>query len=548
MQDILRETTPGFRLSELKTDPKGVSIFISLPQRHMADHFRWLRMITTLVITEMEKTRGTPKTGHPVLMCLDEFAGLKRMEVIENAAAQIAGFGVKLCIVVQNLVQLKNVYKDNWETFIGNAGTKLFFGIDDNFTREYLSKQMGETEIRRSTASESESRGVNHSETSGQSSSTSYTTGTNSSSSSSFTESQTFSPGPFWSTHVSSNFSSSSSFSSGSSSSSSTSNSTSSSTTHGTSESRTRGYSEGIHKRPLLTPEEIGLLFSRQDDRHNPAYPGLAVALLAGRAPIIMRRVNYDQDSLFVDCFDPHPDYPYIRFDDPHLRHARRHLYNLIRNRPAAVVELRPKLVSAYGAVLVDKAVRIYRRFERHDPDAKIVQDGAFSFARAKENETAMKLQSQNITALDFIESMDENPAKWTKHIRSSGGIENVWYGRGNATTIAGLKKHKRKGTIGPTDEIHLYILDTRHPWLKLFGVVIAAAVLQRAFRSYMFDEGITLNIGPTNLIVLGTMVATMSIVFLLMTKISGSRWVAGGALALLFFVVNLLTSWWPIS
>ena len=51
-------------------------------------------------------------------MVLDEFAGLKRMEVIENAVAQIAGYGVKLFFVLQSLEQLKAVYKDNWETFL----------------------------------------------------------------------------------------------------------------------------------------------------------------------------------------------------------------------------------------------------------------------------------------------------------------------------------------------------------------------------------------------------------------------------------------------
>ena len=48
--------------------------------------------------------RGRPATGHPILMLLDEFAGLKRMEVIETAAgAQIAGYGVKLFFVLQSL-------------------------------------------------------------------------------------------------------------------------------------------------------------------------------------------------------------------------------------------------------------------------------------------------------------------------------------------------------------------------------------------------------------------------------------------------------------
>ena len=40
----------------------------------------------------------------------------------ETAAAQIAGYGVKLFFVLQSLEPLKAVYKDNWETFLANSG------------------------------------------------------------------------------------------------------------------------------------------------------------------------------------------------------------------------------------------------------------------------------------------------------------------------------------------------------------------------------------------------------------------------------------------
>ena len=94
MQRLLEAS--DFQLSELKTRPGGLSVYLCLPQRYMSTHYRWLRMMIALTVTEMEKVRGRPVTGYPVLMVLDEFAGLKRMEVIENAVAQIAGYGVKL--------------------------------------------------------------------------------------------------------------------------------------------------------------------------------------------------------------------------------------------------------------------------------------------------------------------------------------------------------------------------------------------------------------------------------------------------------------------
>ena len=135
----------SFAISELKTRQGGMSLYICLPQRFMETHYRWLRMMTELIVGEMEQVRGKPVTGFPILMVLDEFPALKRMRVLENAAAQIAGYGVKLMFVVQTLAQLKDIYKDNWETFISNAGVKLFFC--NHFFYFVHSYEIGQKEI-----------------------------------------------------------------------------------------------------------------------------------------------------------------------------------------------------------------------------------------------------------------------------------------------------------------------------------------------------------------------------------------------------------------
>ena len=110
---------------------------------------------------------------------LDEFPALGKMERLEKAAAEIAGAGVKLLSVVQNLPQLQKLYKEGWETFLGNAGLQIFFGMDDNTTREYLQKALGEMEIVRDVRSqnisateqftEGESKGHTHGSSKGRS-------------------------------------------------------------------------------------------------------------------------------------------------------------------------------------------------------------------------------------------------------------------------------------------------------------------------------------------------------------------------------------------
>lgn len=322
-------STSDFKLSDLKTKECGVSLYLCLPQRYMNTHYRWLRMMIALTVIEMEKVKGRPATGHRVLMCLDEFAGLKRMGVIENAVAQIAGFGVTLFFVLQSLEQLKATYKDNWETFLANSGLKIFFNLEDHFSREYVSKLVGETEVVREVRSASQSQSESQSRTHGQStsvtSSTAQTRSHSGGASRSANRSTGAADGMSWKQNfllfrsdkynAGSNRSegisdgTNSGWSHGTTQGSSSTSSTTTSTTYATSHSTTNGTSETVHRRPLVSPDELGKVFGRISDDTHPAYPGLALVLASGENPIPVRRSNYFEDAFFYQLFTPHPDY-----------------------------------------------------------------------------------------------------------------------------------------------------------------------------------------------------------------------------------------------
>lgn len=121
------------------------TIFLSLPAMRMGTCSRWLRLFVNLSLAQMEAVQERPE--HPVLFCLDEFAVLGHMKTIEDAAGQLAGLGVKLWPILQDLTQLKALYGDRWETFLGNAGIVQLFGNSDLTTLEWISKRLGETTI-----------------------------------------------------------------------------------------------------------------------------------------------------------------------------------------------------------------------------------------------------------------------------------------------------------------------------------------------------------------------------------------------------------------
>src|SRR5262249_59369849 len=76
------------------------------------------------------------------------------MRQLEDAAGQIASFGVKLWVLIQDWGQGKALYRERWETFAGNAGILQFFGNTDLATTEYLSRLLGKTRVEISRVSE----------------------------------------------------------------------------------------------------------------------------------------------------------------------------------------------------------------------------------------------------------------------------------------------------------------------------------------------------------------------------------------------------------
>lgn len=132
----------SFRLSDLKSGGP-ITVYLCLPASRMGTHAKWVRLFLNMAIAALERDKFEPE--RPVLFMLEEFAALGHMRALEQAAAYMAGFDVKLWTVLQDLTQLKRHYEQGWETFLGNAGVVTAFGNNDQTTLDYLSRRLGDT-------------------------------------------------------------------------------------------------------------------------------------------------------------------------------------------------------------------------------------------------------------------------------------------------------------------------------------------------------------------------------------------------------------------
>lgn len=144
-------------IDQLKASEHGLSIYICLPARFIPTHARFLRLLLNLILYRMEaQGLDQPRCGHSVLMVLDEIAAIGKMECLEKAAGLMAGYGVKIWSIWQDLSQMQAIYRTSWQTFLGNAGLLQFFANSDMTTLEWLSKRLGQTEVIRETQGASE--------------------------------------------------------------------------------------------------------------------------------------------------------------------------------------------------------------------------------------------------------------------------------------------------------------------------------------------------------------------------------------------------------
>jgi len=138
LRDI--STHSDFRLRDLRSE-RPTSIYLCLAVGRMESHFRWLRLVVQLACIALERMGTYPRDRAPILFMMEEFATLGHMAIMERAAAYFPGFGVKLWVILQNLGQLTENYK-NSEIFLANAGLIQCFSNGDEETLGYIARRL----------------------------------------------------------------------------------------------------------------------------------------------------------------------------------------------------------------------------------------------------------------------------------------------------------------------------------------------------------------------------------------------------------------------
>lgn len=154
--------SPLFRLLVNMLIRKNVSEFRYFQSENFKDYSffeKTSRLIQGKDTKRYNTIRGTGNYKHRMLLMLDEFPSLGKMDEVQKALAYCAGYGIKAYLIVQDLSQLQDKYGKN-ESITSNCHIQNAYAPNKNETAEYLSKMTGETTIVDENISVSSSGGL----------------------------------------------------------------------------------------------------------------------------------------------------------------------------------------------------------------------------------------------------------------------------------------------------------------------------------------------------------------------------------------------------
>ena len=147
-------------------DLEDYNIFMSIPEDKLGQWDGAITLMLTQLIRTLERradkydTSPGAKKLPPVLLLLDEFPRLGKMDVIQNAVSTLRSKGVTICLIMQSLAQLDKTYGVHTRQIImDNCPYKAILNVTDPEYQRIFSEMVGYTLFTRPSRSYSQSLG-----------------------------------------------------------------------------------------------------------------------------------------------------------------------------------------------------------------------------------------------------------------------------------------------------------------------------------------------------------------------------------------------------
>ncbi len=133
-----------FSIAEIITGERPVSLYLVIPPEQLSRLKPLLRLVLNQILKRLTEIASHNPNGRRVLLMLDEFPQLGRLDFFEHALAYIRGYRIKACLVAQSLNQIAQAYGEH-SSILDNAHVRVAFACNDERTAKRISDMLGVT-------------------------------------------------------------------------------------------------------------------------------------------------------------------------------------------------------------------------------------------------------------------------------------------------------------------------------------------------------------------------------------------------------------------
>ena len=134
-----------WRIADLVSAKRPLSLYLVIPPSDISRTKPLVRLILNQIgrrLTEKLDDRTSSVRRHELLLMLDEFPALGRLDFFETALAFMAGYGIRAFLIAQSLNQISKAYGEN-NAILDNCHVRVAFATNDERTARRISDALG---------------------------------------------------------------------------------------------------------------------------------------------------------------------------------------------------------------------------------------------------------------------------------------------------------------------------------------------------------------------------------------------------------------------
>jgi type IV secretion system protein VirD4 len=137
-----------WRIRDLVDGAQPISLYLVVPPSDIARTKPLMRLVLNQIGRRLTESLDTDRPRQKLLLMLDEFAALGRLDFFEGQLAFMAGYGIRSFLITQSLNQLERAYGPN-HAILDNCHIRIAFSTNDERTAKRVSDALGTaTEMR----------------------------------------------------------------------------------------------------------------------------------------------------------------------------------------------------------------------------------------------------------------------------------------------------------------------------------------------------------------------------------------------------------------